>query len=63
MITEGDAAIVRSLLCKTQAIAANLLEDTKDPYKLTTRETKQRLRYIDAYTTTAIRYMIESPKQ
>lgn len=61
MVTKSDAAIVRSLLRKTQAIVGQLvLAASTDPYSLATKETADRLRHIDAYTTVAIRYMMDS---
>lgn len=63
MIDDADAAIVRSLLRKTQAVISQLVTAaTKDPHALTTKEAADRIRFIDAYTTVAIRYMMEGPK-
>ena len=60
VITSSDATIVRSLLRKTQAVVAQLVTAaTKDPYALTTKDAADRIRFIDAYTTVAIRYMME----
>lgn len=60
MVSKSDAAIVRSLLRKTQAIVGQLVvAASTDPYSLATKETANRLRHIDAYTTVAIRYMME----
>lgn len=63
MIDDADAAIVRSLLRKTQAVVSQLVTAAmKDPYALTTKEAADRIRFIDTYTTVAIRYMMEGPK-
>ena len=60
MVSKSDAAIVRSLLRKTQAIVGQLvIAASTDPYALATKQMADRLRHIDAYTTVAIRYMME----
>ena len=62
MISQSDAAIIRSLLRKTQALTLQLAEDADAPRakRMRTGERQQKARLIHWYITVAIRYMIES---
>lgn len=62
MISQSDAAIIRSLLRKTQALTLQLAEDADAPRakRMRTGERQPKARLIHCYITVAIRYMIES---
>nr|DAV81900.1 MAG TPA: hypothetical protein [Caudoviricetes sp.] len=62
MISQSDAAIVRSLLRKTQALTLQLAEDAAAPRAKRMRATEraQKMRLTHCYITVAIRYMIET---
>lgn len=62
MISQSDAAIVRSLLRKTQALTLQLAEDAAAPRakRMRTTECAQKMRLVHCYITVAIRYMIEA---
>lgn len=61
MITSSDAAIVRSLLRKAQAVSLQLAEDAANTgiprAKRLDRAIKAKL--VHCYVTVAVRYMIE----
>ena len=62
MISQSDAAIIRSLLRKTQALTLQLAEDADAPRakRMRTFERQQKARLMHCYITVAIRYMIEA---
>lgn len=64
MITSSDAAIVRSLLRKAQAVSLQLAEDATNvgvsgAKRLRPKDRATKAKLIHCYVTVAIRYMIE----
>lgn len=61
MISKSDAAVVRSLLRKTQAISMQLAEeaDTNSTKRIPARDRAQMIKLMHCYLTVAIRYMLE----
>ena len=65
MISGSDAAIVRSLLRKAQAVSLQLAEDAANmgitgAKRLRPKDRAQKIKLIHCYVTVAIRYMVES---
>ena len=61
MISKSDAAVVRSLLRKTQAISRQLAEDAdaNSTKRIPARDRAQMIKLMHCYLTVAIRYMLE----
>jgi len=66
MITGSDAAIVRSLLRKSQALTIQLAEDAANNMGVTgakrmrPKDRAQKIKLLHCYVTVAIRYMVET---
>lgn len=65
MINSSDAAIVRSLLRKSQALTIQLAEDAANmgvtgAKRLRPKDRAQKTKLLHCYVTVAIRYMVES---
>lgn len=65
MITESDAAIVRSLLCKAQALSLQLSEDAAKmgvigARRMPPKDRAKKIQLVHCYVTVAIRYMMET---
>lgn len=65
MITGPDAAIVRSLLRKSQALTLQLAEDAAKMQvtgakRMRPKDRAQKIRLLHCYVTVAIRYMVET---
>lgn len=65
MITGSDAAIVRSLLRKAQAVSLQLAEDAANmgvtgAKRLRPKDRAQKIKLLHCYVTVAIRYMVET---
>lgn len=65
MITGSDAAIVRSLLRKSQALTIQLAEDAANmgvtgAKRLRPKDRAQKIKLLHCYVTVAIRYMVET---
>lgn len=65
MISNADAAIVRSLLRKAQAVSLQLAEDASrmgipGAKRMRPKDRAQKIKLIHCYVTVAIRYMVES---
>lgn len=65
MITGSDAAIVRSLLRKSQALTIQLAEDAANmgvtgAKRMRPKERAQKIKLLHCYVTVAIRYMVET---
>lgn len=65
MINSSDAAIVRSLLRKAQAVSLQLAEDAANmgvtgAKRLHPKDRAQKTKLLHCYVTVAIRYMVES---
>ena len=64
MITSSDAAIVRSLLRKAQAVSLQLAEDAANTgvpgaKRMRPQDRAIKAKLIHCYVTVAVRYMIE----
>lgn len=65
MITGSDAAIVRSLLRKSQALTIQLAVDAANmgvtgAKRLRPKDRAQKIKLLHCYVTVAIRYMVET---
>lgn len=65
MISSSDAAIVRSLLRKSQALTIQLAEDAANmgvtgAKRMRLKDRAQKTKLLHCYVTVAIRYMVES---
>ena len=65
MITGSDAAIVRSLLRKSQALTIQLTEDAANmgvtgAKRMRPKDRAQKIKLLHCYVTVAIRYMVET---
>lgn len=65
MISQSDAAIVRSLLRKTQALTLQLAEDAANigitgAKRMRPKDRAQKIKLLHCYVTVAIRYMVET---
>lgn len=66
MITGPDAAIVRSLLRKSQSLTIQLAEDAANmgvtgAKRMRPKDRAQKIKQLHCYVTVAIRYMVEQP--
>lgn len=66
MITGSDAAIVRSLLRKSQSLTLQLAEDAANmgvtgAKRMRPKDRAQKIKLLHCYVTVAIRYMVEQP--
>lgn len=66
MITGSDAAIVRSLLRKSQSLTIQLAEDAANmgvtgAKRMRPKDRAQKIKLLHCYVTVAIRYMVEQP--
>ena len=66
MITGSDAAIVRSLLRKSQSLTLQLAEDAANmgvtgAKRMRPKDRAQKIKLLNCYVTVAIRYMVEQP--
>lgn len=64
MISGSDAAIVRSLLRKTQALTLQLAEDAANmgvtgAKRMRPKDRAQKIKLLHCYVTVAIRYMVD----
>lgn len=64
MITGSDAAIVRSLLRKSQSLTLQLAEDAANmgvtgAKRMRPKDRAQKIKLLHCYVTVAIRYMVE----
>lgn len=65
MITGSDAAIVRSLLRKSQALTIQLAEDAANmgvtgAKRMRPKDRAQKIKLLHCYVTVAMRYMVET---
>lgn len=65
MITGPDAAIVRSLLRKSQSLTLQLAEDAANmgvtgAKRMHPKDRAQKIKLLHCYVTVAIRYMVET---
>lgn len=65
MITGSDAAIVRSLLRKSQSLTIQLAEDAANmgvtgAKRMRPKDRAQKIKLLHCYVTVAIRYMVET---
>ena len=65
MITGPDAAIVRSLLRKSQSLTLQLAEDAAKmnvtgAKRMRPKDRAQKIKLLPCYVTVAIRYMVET---
>lgn len=65
MITGPDAAIVRSLLRKSQSLTIQLAEDAANmgvtgAKRMRPKDRAQKIKLLHCYVTVAIRYMVET---
>ena len=66
MINGSDAAIVRSLLRKSQSLTLQLAEDAANmgvtgAKRMRPKDRAQKIKLLHCYVTVAIRYMVEQP--
>ena len=64
MISDSNAAIVRSLLRKSQALIIQLAEDAANmgvtgAKRMHPKDRAQKIKLLHCYVTVAVRYMIE----
>lgn len=64
MISYSDAAIVRSLLRKSQALTLQLAEDAANmgvtgAKRMRPKDRAQKIKLLHCYVTVAIRYMVD----
>ena len=67
MITSSDAAIIRSLLRKAQAVSLQLAEDAANTgvpkaKRLRPKDRAIKAKLVHCYVTVAVRHMIEGPQ-
>ncbi|PEY46798.1 hypothetical protein CN359_30810 [Bacillus thuringiensis] len=65
MINASDAAIVRSLLRKSQSLTLQLAEDAANmgvtgAKRMRPKDRAQKIKLLHCYVTVAIRYMVET---
>lgn len=65
MTTASDAAIVRSLLRKSQSLTLQLAEDAANmgitgAKRMRPKDRAQKIKLLHCYVTVAIRYMVET---
>lgn len=65
MINTSDAAIVRSLLRKSQSLTLQLAEDAANmgvtgAKRMRPKDRAQKIKLLHCYVTVAIRYMVET---
>jgi hypothetical protein len=65
VITGSDAAIVRSLLRKSQSLTLQLAEDAANmgvtgAKRMRPKDRAQKIKLLHCYVTVAIRYMVET---
>ena len=65
MINGSDAAIVRSLLCKSQSLTLQLAEDAANmgvtgAKRMRPKDRAQKIKLLHCYVTVAIRSMVET---
>lgn len=65
MISHSDAAIVRSLLRKAQALSIQLADDAAKMQvtgakRMRPKDRAQKIKLLHCYVTVAIRYMVET---
>ena len=65
MITGSDAAIVRSLLRKSQSLTLQLAEDAANmgvtgAKRMRPKDRAQKIKLLHCYVAVAIRYMVET---
>jgi hypothetical protein len=65
VITGSDAAIVRSLLRKSQSLTIQLAEDAANmgvtgAKRMRPKDRAQKIKLLHCYVTVAIRYMVET---
>lgn len=65
MINGSDAAIVRSLLRKSQSLTLQLAEDAANmgvtgAKRMRPKDRAQKIKLLHCYVTVAIRYMVET---
>ena len=65
MITGSDAAIVRSLLRKSQSLTIQLAEDAANmgvtgAKRMRPKDRAQKIKLLHCYVTVAMRYMVET---
>lgn len=65
MINGSDAAIVRSLLRKSQSLTLQLAEDAANTgvpgaKRMRPKDRAQKIKLLHCYVTVAIRYMVET---
>ena len=65
MITGSDAAIVRSLLRKSQSLTIQLAEDAANmgvtgAKRMRPKDRAQKIKLLHCYVTVAIRYMVDT---
>lgn len=65
MITGSDAAIVRSLLRKSQSLTLQLAEDAANmgitgAKRMRPKDRAQKIKLLHCYVTVAIRYMVDT---
>lgn len=65
VISESNAAIVRSLLRKAQAVSLQLAEDAANmgvtgAKRMRPKDRAQKIKLLHCYVTVAIRYMVET---
>ncbi|WP_314690932.1 hypothetical protein [uncultured Rothia sp.] len=65
MISKSDAAVVRSLLRKSQSLTLQLAEDAANmgitgAKRMRPKDRAQKIKLLHCYVTVAIRYMVET---
>lgn len=65
MVSKSDAAIVRSLLRKSQSLTLQLADDAANmgitgAKRMRPRDRAQKIKLLHCYVTVAIRYMVET---
>lgn len=66
MLSRSDAAIVRSLLRKSQALTLQLTEDAANmgvtgAKRMRPKDRAQKIQLLHCYVQVAIRYMVDQP--
>ena len=65
MVSKSDAAIVRSLLRKSQSLTLQLADDAANmgitgAKRMRPKDRAQKIKLLHCYVTVAIRYMVET---
>ena len=65
MVSKSDAAIVRSLLRKSQSLTLQLADDAANmgitaAKRMRPKDSAQKIKLLHCYVTVAIRYMVET---